>query len=478
MTTAVQPRLVGSWELGERIGGGGQASVHRARHAILARPAALKLVHPAVWADPAFRVRFHRECDALVALDHPHVVPILDAGEHAGQGYLVMALARDGSLADRLAAGPIAPDEAGSIVSAVASALDAAHAAGVLHRDVTPSNVLLDPAGPWLADFGLALRGEATALTEVGTVIGTAGYLAPEVIAGGRATEASDRYALAVTAFRALTGEPPLRADGVAGLLYAHAHREPRRASDVRPGLPPALDRALAAGLAKDPAARPRSALELADAITAAVGSPATPTRALARRPAPPATPRRRRGRRRAALLATVALAGVAGAGAAAAALTLGGGDPAPAAPAAPNPRVALPETVPGPDGIGVRAEPARASDMPGGVAVPGAVSAEVGDVLVTAAPGGWTALSPVAARLEDEGYVLEPLAPDGRLVGYEARRYTILDVLGQSERWALVALAESTGERAVLVGGVYEEPAEYAATLARARAGQVVPPG
>ncbi|WP_217923943.1 serine/threonine-protein kinase [Miltoncostaea oceani] len=289
MTLVAQERRVGPWALEERIGGGGQAAVYRVRHAVLSRPAALKLVHPAIWADPGFRVRFARECDALVALEHPGVVPILDAGEHEGRGYLVMALARGGSLDARLAAGPLAPREAATIVTAIASALDAAHAAGVLHRDVTPGNVLLDPAGPWLADFGIALRGDATALTAEGALIGTAGYLAPEVIAGHRATPASDRYALAATAFRALTGEPPFRADGIAGVLHAHAHHAPRRASDVRPGLPAALDAALADGLAKDPAHRPATAATLADAIDAALGGTGAPTRALVRRAPPPA---------------------------------------------------------------------------------------------------------------------------------------------------------------------------------------------
>ncbi len=475
MTAVAQERLVGSWLLEERIGGGGQAAVYRARHAVLLRPAALKLVHPAVWADPAFRVRFRRECDALAALDHPGIVPIIDAGEHDGRGYLVMALARGGSLAARLAAGPMAPAEAARLVASIASALDAAHRAGVLHRDVTPGNVLLDPAGPWLADFGIAVRSDATALTDAGALIGTAGYLAPELIAGARATPASDRYALAATAFRALTGEAPFRADGRAGLLHAHAHRVPRRASEVRPGLPPALDAALADGLAIDPAHRPASGAALAEAIEAALGGTGAPTRALVRRR--PAAARRRR--RRALVVPALVLAGVIAAGGAASALTWGlGSDPPPPAPPAANPRVTLPETVPGPDGLGVRAAPAAAEDLPGAVAVPGAVAADVGAVRVTAVPGGWAALAPLSARLEADDYVLEPLTSGGTPIGVVARRHTIIDVLGQSERWALLVLSESSGERAVLVRGVFEEPMEYAGALARARGSQVRPGG
>ncbi len=482
MTLVAQERLIGPWALEERIGGGGQAAVYRVRHAVLARAAALKLVHPAIWADPDFRVRFRRECDALVALEHPAIVPILDAGEHEGRGYLVMPLARGGSLGARIAREPLDPAEAVAVIAAVASALDAAHAAGVLHRDVTPSNVLLDPLGPWLADFGLALRGDATTLTAEGQLVGTAGYLAPEVIAGGRATPASDRYALAATAFRVLTGASPFDADGIAGMLYAHATAVPRRATDVRPGLPPGLDPVLAEGLAKDPRDRPPTARAFAESLEAALAGTAAPTRALTRRlPAPPVprAARRRRPRRRTAVAGAVVLTVLAGAGGAATALTLAGGGetPAPVTPAA-NARVTIPETVPGPDGAGVRAGPAMASDLPGGVAIPGAVSADVGPVRVTAAPGGWATLAEARARLEAEEYVLAPLAPDGLVVGEVARRYTILDVLGQSDRWALLVLTESTGERAVLVRGLYEDAADYAAALARARGGQVVPPG
>jgi tRNA A-37 threonylcarbamoyl transferase component Bud32 len=474
VTLVAHERRIGAWTLEERIGGGGQAAVYRARHAVLSRTAALKLVHPAIWDDPGFRVRFQRECDALVALDHPGIVPILDAGEHEGRGYLVMALARGGSLAARLAAGPLPPHEAVVTVTAVAAALDAAHAAGVLHRDVTPSNVLLDPSGPWLADFGLAMRGDATAVTDEGSLIGTAGYLAPEVIGGARATAASDRYALAATAYRALTGESPFRAEGMAGVLYAHVNSAPRRASEVRPGLPPALDAALADGLAKDPAHRPSTASALADAIAGALGATAAPTRMLVRRPPGP-----RRRPRRAVLAPALAVAALAAAGGAAATLApgLGDGPPPPATPAA-NPRVTIPETVPGADGQGVRATAAPSADLPGGVAIPGAIAADVGDVRVVAFPGGWDALSAPRERLGEEGYVMGVLAPGGRSIGLVGRQYSILDILGGTERWALMVLAESTGDRAVLVRGDHRDPEAYATSLARARGAQVLPAG
>ena len=182
-----------------------------------------------------------------------------------------MALARGGSLAERLRRGPLDLGEALAILAAAADALDAAHAAGLLHRDVTPDNVLLDPDGPWLADFGLARPHRAATTTGEGLLIGTAGYLAPEVISGAPAGPAADRYALAALAFRALADRAPFEADGVAGLLYAHVHHTPPRASSLRSGLPRSLDAALAHGLSKDPEGRPQTARALVASLERAL---------------------------------------------------------------------------------------------------------------------------------------------------------------------------------------------------------------
>ncbi|HET6689829.1 MAG TPA: serine/threonine-protein kinase, partial [Miltoncostaeaceae bacterium] len=243
MTTTIAPaRLAGPWELGERIGGGAQATVHRAWHVERGTVAAVKVIHAALWADPGFRVRFRRECDALGAVRHPAVVPILDHGESEGRGYLAMRLARDGTLADRIAAGPLPADEALRLVAAIAAGLDAAHGAELVHRDVTPANILLDADGPWLADFGIARRDDATLMTDDGLLIGTAAYLAPEVISGGRAGPDADHYALAAVAFAALTGRPPFQGDRTEAVLYAHVHRPVPRASALRDGLPRDVD--------------------------------------------------------------------------------------------------------------------------------------------------------------------------------------------------------------------------------------------
>jgi len=244
--------------------------VHHARDLVSGREVAIKVFHAHVWADEAFRARVRRERESLEALDHPNIVPIIDAGESEGAGWIVMPLARSGSLDDRLARGPIAPAEAVHMLRQVALALDAAHAAGHLHRDVKPANVLLQPDGhAWLADFGVT-RPVGGSTTMPGQMVGTAAYMAPEVISGGRPEEAADVYGFACMAFEVMTGRRPFPDDEMATVLFAHVDRPAPRASDVRPGLSRHMDRALAAGLVKDPAQRPRSAALLVDGIAAA----------------------------------------------------------------------------------------------------------------------------------------------------------------------------------------------------------------
>jgi serine/threonine-protein kinase len=460
MTTLAPLRLAGPWELGERIGGGAQATVHRARHAERGTVAAVKVIHAALWADPGFRVRFRRECESLGAVRHPAVVPILDHGESEGRGYLAMRLARDGTLADRIAAGPLPPEEALRVVAAVAAGLDAAHAAGLVHRDVTPANILLDPDGPWLADFGIARRDDATLMTEDGLLIGTAGYLAPEVIAGGRAGPDADRYALAAVAFAALTGRPPFRADRTEAVLYAHVHRPVPRASALRDGLPRDLDAVLARGLAKRPGDRPPSGAAFARALVRASGSDGDRTAVLPR-------PRRRRRRmgRRALATGLVALAATACAGGLA--LAVYGPDgrtPAPAPPPAPAP--APTPTVPGPAGE-VPARAARAADLPGLGAVPGAAVARVDGATLAAAPGGWGDLAQVRAALEDRLYRGATLLDGERPIGVAMLYPT--DIIGIGERWVLMAVTTpGTEPRLLVIHGRGTTATDLAGAIAR----------
>lgn len=487
MSTAAAGLLLGAWELEGEIGHGGQATVYRARHATLGRRAAVKLVRRAVWADPAFRLRFERECDALAALDHPNIIPVLDAGEADGRGYLVMRLARQGSLADRLNDGAVPADEALRLLEAVADALDAVHRAGHVHRDVTPANILLDAErGPWLGDFGLARRIDATAATRDGILVGTAGYLAPEVIAGGRAGPESDRYALAAVAYHVLTGRVPFDAPDVAGVLYGHLHRDPPPVAAVRPGSPSALDAAFASGLAKRPGRRPPTAGALIDSIAAALVSRGGATRILpvpaGMRPAPAADrvapaptavvarrPRRRRGLRIAIIGVLAAAVGAGGV------VAQSGVDLAPfaadgvTAPAAPT-------TVPGIDGIDVAAGVPAAGDLPGGVIVPGAIAATVEGARVVSLPGGAPALTDVRSALSDEGFRISTLEADGRPVGLTGRAFW--SIFGQSDEWALLVVREPSGPRALVVSGSADEVRDYAAGLADSIGARILPTG
>jgi serine/threonine-protein kinase len=469
LTVVAPTRLAGPWELGERIGGGGQATVHRALHAERGTVAAVKVIHGSLWSDPGFRVRFRRECEALGAVRHPAVVPIIDHGESEGRGYLAMALAREGTLAERLALGPVPAQEGLRLIAAVAAGLDAAHAAGLVHRDVTPGNILLDPDGPWLADFGIARRDDATLMTEDGLLIGTAGYLAPEVIGGGRAGPEADRYALAAVAFEVLTGSPPFTADRPEALLYAHVHRPVPRASALREGLPRDVDAVLARGLAKRPDDRPSSGAALAGALARAV-SPADRTVPLAR----PRRRRRRRGGRRALATGLVALTAAVGAGGFALAVLGPDGTtqaPPPAPAPAPDPR----PTVPGPAGE-VPARDARAADLPGLGAVPDAAVARIDGATLAAAPGGWADLERVRASLEGRLYRGATLLDGDRPIGVVMLYPT--DIIGLGERWVLMAVTTAGREpRLLVIHGDGSTATDLAAAIARGVPVVVEPP-
>ena len=468
-TTTVAPaRLAGPWELGDRLGGGGQATVYRARHAERGTVAAVKVVHPDLWSDPGFRVRFRRECEALGSLRHPAVVPILDRGESEGRGYLAMALARGGTLSERLAGAPLDPREGVALVAAIAAGLDAAHAAGLVHRDVTPGNILLDDDGPWLADFGIARRDDATAMTGDGVLIGTAGYLAPEVIAGGRAAAEADRYALAAVAFEALTGRPPFEADGAAALLYAHLHRAVPRASALRPGLPRALDAALARGLAKRPEDRPPSAAALAGSLGRALGPAGDETNVL------PRPRRRRRPGRRALAVGLVTATAAVGAGGFAVALMAGGAEPPPPTPPAAPAKAPVP-SVPGPSGE-VSGRAARDADLPGIGATPGSAVARLGGATLAAATGGWDELGAARAALEDDLYTAAPLVDGERTIGLVLTRP--IDLVGLGERWVLMAVTTpGRAPRALVLHGAGDAPLALASRIGRGVPIVVAPP-
>ena len=251
-------------------GRGGMGVVYAATELRLQRPVALKLIATPLGRDDEFRERFERESRLAASIDHPNVIPVYGAGEEDGRPYLVMRLVRGTDLQALLTrAGRLAPERAAKLLAQVAAALDAAHAAGLVHRDVKPANVLLDGDHVYLTDFGLTrLAGADTGLTETGRWMGTVDFASPEQLQAGRTDARSDVYALGCVLFAALTGEPPFERGTVPAAIYAHLHDQIPLVSER--GAPKAFDRILARALAKDPARRYPSAGDLGRAVQAA----------------------------------------------------------------------------------------------------------------------------------------------------------------------------------------------------------------
>jgi serine/threonine protein kinase len=270
---------IAGYRIEEQIGSGGMAVVFRALDERLGRQVALKVLAPALSADEAFRQRFIRESQLAAAVDDPHIIPVFEAGDADGVLFIAMRYVPGGdagTLVRRL--GPLPPVRAAAIVSAVASALDAAHAAGLVHRDVKPGNMLVD-ARPgradhvYLADFGLT-KGllSSASLTGTGHFVGTLDYCAPEQIQGQQADARTDEYALACAAFTLLAGEPPFPRDGSTAVMYAQLWTPPPLLAARRPDLPPAVDEVLQRALAKAPEARYDSCGRFAAALRVALG--------------------------------------------------------------------------------------------------------------------------------------------------------------------------------------------------------------
>jgi serine/threonine protein kinase len=246
------------------IGRGGAGVVYRATHLPLHRPAAVKLLAPGLAADADYRRRFEREARVAAALEHPHIVPIYDAGYAEGVLYLAMRYIDGPNLATVIHDdGPMDLHRACELLTGVAEALDSAHHAGLVHRDVKPANVLLttpgQPAGrqhAYLCDFGIARQSSSTLTTATGEFLGTLQYAAPEQIQGRPVDGRTDQYALACVAYHCLTGQVPYPADEPAAVMFAHISAEPPRASTHNPAVPPAVDDIIARALAKQPTDR------------------------------------------------------------------------------------------------------------------------------------------------------------------------------------------------------------------------------
>ena len=285
---------IGSVFAGHRLeevaGKGGMGVVYRATDLALDRHVAVKLIAPALAGDPAFRRRFVSESKVAASLDHPNVIPIHHAGEQDGVLFQVMRYVEGEDLRAMLRReGRLEPERAAPIVAAVAAALDAAHARGLVHRDVKPANVLLDAKRHvYLTDFGLSVRLGGIDDSRPGRLLGTVHYISPEQIRGEEIGVRTDVYALGAMLFHMLTGGVPFPADTDEARLWAHLSEPPPAPSRAGGGIPAAYDSVIARAMAKDPAHRYASAGELSRAALAAVGEPPAP---------PPAAPRRRPAR-------------------------------------------------------------------------------------------------------------------------------------------------------------------------------------
>jgi serine/threonine protein kinase len=265
------------------LAAGGMGEVWSARDLLLDRAVAVKVLGGAFAGDGRAAERLRREARAAGRLEHPAIARVLDLGEDGGRPYLVMELLEGESLAERVArAGPMDPAEAARVVATVADALEAAHRAGVVHRDVKPGNVFLtSDGGIKVLDFGIASAAGDAALT-TGDLIGTAAYLAPERALGHRATAASDVYALGVVLYELLAGRRPFEAGSDIELAMAHVNADPVPLALAAPSAPPSLVAACEQAMAKDPAARPPSAAAFARLVAAPGAAPVT-TRPLGR---------------------------------------------------------------------------------------------------------------------------------------------------------------------------------------------------
>ena len=290
--------------------------IYRTEDGVLGRVVAVKVLAERFADEEGIRRRFTHEALAAARLSNaPNTVTIFDVGEHEGRPYIVMEYLPGGSLADRIQAeGVQPPGRALAWLRQTAAALDAAHAAGIVHRDVKPANLLLNDEGNVrVADFGIASAVGLDSFTAAGTVLGTAGYLAPEQARGERTTPASDRYALAVVAFELLTGTRPFEMDSPTAEASAHVHGPIPNASDRNPELPSQVDDVLAHGLAKEPEQRFAACADLVHALREALDADAGRTMVAA---APVAVLEKARSRSRLPLLAgavvALALGGVA----------------------------------------------------------------------------------------------------------------------------------------------------------------------
>ncbi|NMD58332.1 serine/threonine-protein kinase, partial [Tsukamurella columbiensis] len=293
--------VIGGYRIERRLGSGGMGSVYLAKHPELPRYDALKVLGAGYSGDEAFRKRFLREAELAARLDHPNVVTIYNRGTEGARLWIAMQYVEGDDCAVLLKRNPggLPPAVAVEIIGQIGRGLDRAHRAGLLHRDIKPANILVaapddeddgEERRALLTDFGVAKGGEDTSqLTAVGTVLATLAYASPEQLCGEELDPRSDQYSLAATFFHLVTGKVPYTGASTDAVIDAHFNAPPPRISQIREGVPPAVDAVVARGLAKTPAERFATCKEFATALKSALTAPVG--RAAPRpvpRPAPP----------------------------------------------------------------------------------------------------------------------------------------------------------------------------------------------
>ena len=276
--------LAGRYELGEVVGQGGMALVYRATDRALGRDVAVKVLRDQFAEDPEIVARFEREARSAARLAHPNVVDIYDVGQDGPTQFIVMELVEGENLKSLIRReAPLSPARVIRLGRDIAAALEFAHRRGLVHRDVKPQNVVLDMNGrARLTDFGIAQAADAASLTQTGTVLGTAQYMAPEQARGRGATAASDLYSLGVVLYELATGQPPFEGGPALSVALRHVQEAPRPPRQLNPNLPPQLEAVILKLLAKEPARRFGSAAELAEALAGTLQPAREPTARVA----------------------------------------------------------------------------------------------------------------------------------------------------------------------------------------------------
>lgn len=264
--------MLGKYWIVQELGRGGMAIVYKAYDSTLNRYVALKVLPPELTFDPEFVRRFQQEARTAGGLSHPHIVPIYDVGTANGIHYIAMLYVEGQSLQQLLAAGRrLSASQVVSIVTQLAAALDYAHQQGVIHRDVKPSNVLIDMRGQaFLTDFGIARAAEGTRFTRAGTMVGTPEYMSPQQVRSEGIDWRTDIYSLGIVTYEMLAGRAPFKGD-TARVLHDQVYAPPPPLRAINPAVPPAVEAVVAQALAKNPAERPQRAGDFAQRLAAAV---------------------------------------------------------------------------------------------------------------------------------------------------------------------------------------------------------------